>query len=267
MKANLPIVLALLVSNMLFGQTGTVANSNTTGSSGWNQLADRFFDDFFKLNPTQATAAGFHQFDSDLEDPSRQGIQNQIAFARSYLNRLSAFDSKSLSIEERQDYELLLNNLKSTLLELEDIRDWEKNPDHYSSELTQSAFAIMSRKFAAPEKRLQSLIDREKKMPGFLAAGKANLKNPPRIFTEVAIQQLPGIVGFFQKDVPEAFIDVKDPKVLADFHASNGAVIAALNDYENFLKQTLLPVSNGDFRIGAETIARSFSMTKWWIFR
>ena len=55
MKANLPILLALLVSNMLFGQTSTVANSNTTRSSSWNQLADRFFDDFFKLNPTQAT--------------------------------------------------------------------------------------------------------------------------------------------------------------------------------------------------------------------
>jgi uncharacterized protein (DUF885 family) len=252
MKANLLFVLVLLTSNILFGQTSTVAGSKSTRNSGWNELVDNFFDDFFKLNPTQATAAGFHQHDSELEDYSRQGIEHQIAFAKDYLGRVNSFDTKSLSSEERQDHRMLVNDLESTLLELEDIRSWEKNPDHYSSGLTQSAFVIMSRKFAPAETRLQSLIGREKKMPALLAAGKSNLKNPPQIYTEVAIQQLPGIVGFFQKDVPEAFSDVKDPKLMADFKASNAAVIAALQDYEKFLKETLLPLSKGDFRIGAE---------------
>ena len=158
----------------------------------------------------------------------------------------------SLPFEERQDYQLVANNLKSTLLDLEDIRSWEKNPDRYSSGFTSSAFVIMSRKFATPEKRLRSLIEREKKMPAVLLAARENLKNPPRIYTEVAIQQLPGIVGFFQKDVPEAFNDVKDQQLLSEFQNSNTAVITALQDYEKFLKETLLARSNGDFRLGAE---------------
>jgi len=89
-------------------------------------------------------------------------------------------------------------------------------------------------------------------MPAVLVAAKENLKNPPRIYTEVAIQQLPGIVGFFQKDVPEAFNGVKDPQLLSEFRSSNVAVIAALQGYEKFLKETLLPLSKGDFRIGTE---------------
>jgi uncharacterized protein (DUF885 family) len=213
---------------------------------------DSFFDGYFKLNPTQGTTAGFHQYDSDLEDYSRKGVDHEIAFAKDYLGRLNNFESKSLSLEERQDYQLLVNNLKSTLLDLEDIRSWEKNPDHYSSGLTNSAFVIMSRKFAPPEKRLRSLIDREKSMPAVLLAARENLKNPPRIYTEVAIQQLPDIVGFFQKDVPEAFKDVKDQQLLSEFQNSNTAVITALQDYEKFLKETLLARSNGDFRLGAE---------------
>jgi uncharacterized protein (DUF885 family) len=187
-----------------------------------------------------------------LEDYSRKGVDHEIAFAKDYLGRLNNFESKSLSLEERQDYQLLVNNLKSTLLDLEDIRSWEKNPDHYSSGLTNSAFVIMSRKFAPPEKRLRSLIDREKSMPAVLLAARENLKNPPRIYTEVAIQQLPDIVGFFQKDVPEAFKDVKDQQLLSEFQNSNTAVITALQDYEKFLKETLLARSNGDFRLGAE---------------
>ena len=251
MKALLLIVLILSTTLVLFGQSG-VSNSNSQTSADWNQLVDSFFDEYFKYNPTQGTSAGFHQYDSDLEDYSRKAVDNQIAFAKDYLGRMEKFDAKSMPLAERQDYQLVVNNLKSTLLELEDIRSWEKDPDRYSSGLTNSAFVIMSRKFAPPEQRLRSLIEREKKMPAVLAAARENLKNPPRIYTEVAIQQLPGIVGFFQKDVPEAFTDVKDQQLLAEFQASNTAVIAALQDYEKFLKVTLLPISKGDFRLGAE---------------
>jgi len=252
MKLLLLVVLTLSTTHALRAQTAGIADSGSPASSEWSKLVDSFFDGYFKLNPTQGTTAGFHQYDSDLEDYSRKGVDHEIAFAKDYLGRLNNFESKSLSLEERQDYQLLVNNLKSTLLDLEDIRSWEKNPDHYSSGLTNSAFVIMSRKFAPPEKRLRSLIDREKSMPAVLLAARENLKNPPRIYTEVAIQQLPDIVGFFQKDVPEAFKDVKDQQLLSEFQNSNTAVITALQDYEKFLKETLLARSNGDFRLGAE---------------
>ena len=252
MVASLLVLLTLSTSLLLFAPTIGSADLKSQASSDWNKLVDGFFDQYFKLYPTQATSTGFHQYDSDLEDYSRTGIDHQIAFAQDYLHRLESVDSSGLSSEERQDYRLVTNNLKSTLLELEKIRGWEKNPDRYSSGLTQSAFVIMSRKFAPPEKRLRSLIEREKAMPAVLVAARENLKNPPRIYTEVAIQQLPGIVGFFHKDVPEAFHEVADQHLLADFRTSNMAVITALEDYQKFLKETLLPRSHGDFRIGSE---------------
>ena len=252
MMTWLQVVLTLSTSLLLFAPANGSADSKSQASSDWNRLVDDFFDQYFKLHPTQGTAAGFHQYDSNLEDYSRRGIDNQIQFAKDYLRRLETVDSSVLPFEQRQDYRLVTNNLKATLLELEDIRGWEKNPDHYSSGLTQSAFVIMSRKFAAPEKRLRSLIERERAMPGVLRAARENLKNPPRIYTEVAIQQLPDLVGFFQKDVPEAFNDVKDQQLLSEFRTSNQAVITALEDYEKFLKETLLPGSGGDFRVGAE---------------
>jgi len=256
MKALLLVVLTLSTTHALLGQTTAIADSKSQAISGWSKLVDSFFDEYFKLNPTEATARGFHQYDSDLEDYSRRGIDNQIAFVNNYRSRLNNFDSKLLPLEERQDYQLVANNLESTLLELGDIRSWEKNPDGYSSGLTESAFVIMSREFAPPEKRLRSLIEREKKMPAVLVAAKENLKNPPRIYTEVAIQQLPGIISFFQKDVPEAFHDVKDQQLLSEFRSSNMSVITALQDYEKFLKETLLPLSKGDFRIGLENYRR-----------
>ncbi|HVO63079.1 MAG TPA: DUF885 domain-containing protein [Terriglobales bacterium] len=229
-------------------------SSNMPGrDTDWDRFVDQFFADYFRLNPTQGTAAGFHEYDSSLEDYSRKGVGEQIAFANKYLSRLKAFQTKNWPLERRQDFQLVQNSLNSSLLQLETIRDWQKNPDYYSSNLSQSVYGIMSRQFAPPEKRLESLIAREQKLPAALMAGKQNLKNPPRVFTEVTLEQLPGIIGFFDHDVPSAFTSVKDARLLSEFRNSNAAVVKALRDYQRYLHDKLLPASGGDFRVGTET--------------
>ena len=117
----------------------------------------------------------------------------------------------------------------------------------------------MSRSFAPPGERLKSLIARERLMAKSFTQARSNLRNPPRIYTEVAIEQLPGDIAFFKNDVPAAFNSVSDSKLLGEFHASNQAVIAALGEYQNFLKSDLLARSKGDFRIGAENYRKKLS--------
>ena len=151
---------------------------------------------------------------------------------------------------------MVLGNIRSTLLTLETIRPWEKNPDMYSGGISNGAFSLMERKFAPPDDRLRSLIAREKLMPSRLDQARGNLKNPPHIYTEIAIEQLPGIIGFFEHDVPSAFADAKDPDLKAEFTQTNAAVIAALKSYLDWLKTDLLPRSQGDFRIGADTFSK-----------
>jgi len=114
----------------------------------------------------------------------------------------------------------------------------------------------MKRNFAPLDKRLRSLIARERQIPKVFEAARRNLENPPRVYTEVALQQLPDVTGFFQNDVPAAFASVKDPKLQAEFKASNAEVVRALRNYENFLRADLLPNSKGDFRIGAENYSK-----------
>jgi len=231
--------------------SGIAAHPNPAPSS-WDSLADDYFDQIeFKYQPTAGTAAGFHQYDAQLEDYSRRGVDAQTAAKRAFEKRVESFDPKSLDPTRTADRELLLSSLRGDLLNLETIRPWEKNPDTYSSGITESVFGIMSRTFASPDDRLRSVVAREKQMPAALAAARENLKNPPLIYTQVAIEQLPGIVDFFQHDVPEAFAKATDPQVKSDFAQSNAAVIKALGDYQAWLQTTVLPQSHGDFRLGA----------------
>jgi uncharacterized protein (DUF885 family) len=211
---------------------------------------DRFFDDYyFPFSPTSATSAGVHKYDDKLEDYSKDGIAKRVA-------ALKKFEDEFAKLPESADRDLVLNTIRAGLLELETVRGWEHNPDNYSSGITNSAFVIMSRTFAPPEARLKSLTARERLMPKVLIEARANLKNPPRIFTEIAIEQMSGNISFFENDVPLAFKSVTDPKLLADFHAANKGVIASLKEYEQWMKKDLLPRSQGDFRLGAPTYTK-----------
>jgi uncharacterized protein (DUF885 family) len=244
----------------VFMASAICAHANDeTWKQEFARVSDEYFDQvYFPYQPTQGTLVGYHQYDAQLEDNSRKNIGAEIAALKSFEKRIEAIhpDASASDFVPRSDREIVLANIRSQLLTLEVIRPWEKNADDYSSTCANGAFSLMERKFASPDERLRSLVAREKLMPVLLAEARVNLKNPPRVFTEIAIEQLPGIVSFFDHDVPLAFADAKDAALKAEFARTNAAVIAALNDYLVWLKMDLLAKSNGDFRIGAETFAK-----------
>jgi uncharacterized protein (DUF885 family) len=223
----------------------------------WDAVIDEYLEKtLFAQNPSFATVAGLHQYDSEIEDYSAKGAGEQARALHEFEARVEKFPAGGLGPIEAADRQILLGQMRSTLLTLETLRPREKNPDMYSGGAAGTVYVLMVRKFAPPEERLKSVIAREKKIPGIFASARENLKNPPRIFTEIAIEQLPGIIGFFQEDVPSAFTDVPEGAVKSEFAKTNGAVIDALKQYEAWLKIDVLPRSNGNFRIGGANFAK-----------
>jgi len=246
------LLLALALLTLEVPNRAAAQNADAT----LNQLIDQYFDFYFRTHPTAATAAGFHQYDDKLEDFSRQAVDAEISGLKDLQARFERSPSSGLSADALVDRDLVTAAIKAQLLELENIQMWRKDPDQYTSNASYSVFLIMKRNFAPLDKRLRSLIARERQIPKVFEAARRNLENPPRVYTEVALQQLPDVTGFFQNDVPAAFASVKDPKLQAEFKASNAEVVRALRNYENFLRADLLPNSKGDFRIGAENYSK-----------
>jgi uncharacterized protein (DUF885 family) len=250
------IVLVAIGVGMSAGILAHAATENW--KTQFAKVSDEYFDQvYFPYAPTMGTLAGYHQYDGQLENLSRKNIDAEIAALKSFEKRVNAIepDNSVANFEQRSDRAIVLANIHSQLLTLETIKPWEKNADNYSSTCANAAFTLMERKFASPDERLRSLIAREKQMPALLNHARVNLKNPPRIFTEIAIEQLPGIIDFFEHDVPLAFTGAKDPAVKTEFDKSNAAVVASLKSYLEWLKTDLLARSNGDFRIGAATFS------------
>ena len=220
--------------------------------AGFNKLVDDYFDFYFQFHPTAGTQAGFHQYDGKLDDFSRSGMDAEIAGLEKFQKQFGSIATDDLSQESAGDLEVLTSTIQGRLLELQSIQMWRKDPDVYISNLSYAVFLIMRRDFAPAADRLRSIISREREIPRVLDAARQNISNPPRIYTQVALQQMPDNIKFFQRDVPGAFRAVHDPKLLAEFKASNDAAIAAMSKYQDFMRTDLLPVSNGDFRLGTE---------------
>jgi len=259
-----PKLAALLLALMLTPTTPAQRVSADGATQTFGLLSTQFFSEvYFKFSPTSGTQAGLHQYDPQLEDYSAASAAAQIAALHDYEKRIAAIDPTALDAPVAADRDILLNNIRSLLLTLEVIRPLEKNPDNYSSGITNSAFVIMERPYASTESRLRSLIAREKLMPQVLLEARTNLKNPPKIFTQIAIEQIDDNISFFQNDVPAAFLTgadaAKDDATRAEFLKSNAAVIAALQSYAAWMKSDLLPRSNGDFRLGADTFQKKLS--------
>jgi hypothetical protein len=239
-------LVVFLLAGMAYGQTRS-----------WDALVDRFFDEAsFHFHPSAGTSAGFHQYDAMLEDFSLESVRQETLALKRFEREVRDFPVSGLTPYQAADRDLVLGSIRSSLLDIESIRGWETNPDRYSSTASNAVFVIMSRNFAPQGERLKLVTARERQMPKMFEAARVNLRNPPRIYTEIALEQLPGIVSFFQKDVPLAFGAVKDRALLDPFHEANATVIRELERYEAFLKNDLLPRSKGDFRIGAENFRK-----------
>jgi uncharacterized protein (DUF885 family) len=247
----------LLASLTALAQPHHAAPATTGNDDVFTSLADQYFDKYyFKFNPSQGTAAGFHQYDSQLEDYSRASLNQQITTLKNFQKMVAKIDPQQLSQAAWVDHTLILDDINARLLTLENIRPWEKNPDQYSSGITNSIFVIMARTFAPPAERIKSVIAREKQVPAVFRAARQNLKDPPPIYVDVALEQIPGLISFFQKDVPEAFKDVKDPTLLAQFQSANQKVMDELKNYGQWMEKELKPQAHGDFRLGADNYSK-----------
>jgi len=250
------VCLAVCATLAMFASAAAPMPAKDEGKE-WNALVDEYLEKvYFPQNPSTATAEGIHKYDGEIEAYSAEGIAADNRVLHEYETRVASFPAAGLGPVDTADRKILLGHIRSELLTSEVLRPQEKNPDTYSSGAAGSVYVLMVRKFAPADDRLRSVIAREQKIPAIFVEAKKNLKNPARIYTEIAIEQIPGIVAFFEKDVPEAFADAKDPALKAEFTKSNGAAIAALKAYGDWLKTDLLPRSNGDFRIGAENFSR-----------
>ena len=242
---------AILAACGRLSNEATKGNANS-GDAAFRSIAKAAIDDFIRRNPSGATYLGVHTYDGQIEDMSQTGIAAESKAFAGFRQQAASIDASTLSLDAQLDREQLIHALDAAMLANDSIKQWTKNPDLYSSVITNAAYVIMKTPYAPAAERLKSLVEREGRMPAVLTEARANLSNPPDIYTQIALEQIDGNVSFFKNDLPLAFAEVADQQLRASFDKSNAAVIAALADYKMFLEKTLKPSSKGSYAFGAD---------------
>src|SRR5256885_72604 len=241
------IIRNLLLACALFPLT---ANA-TPEDDRFQKLAKDYIEGLLQANPEYATSLGDHRFDDKLTDYSDDAVAKELKRAKDFRQQLEAFnDLTKLTGPNKVDVRLLSDNIDNEIFGIEELKEREWNPLLYNESLANSLYFPGAWYFPPPEKRPGGIKARIEKIPAGIAQAKANLKNPPQVYTETAIDQTQGAISLIKEGLNET-LD-KAPKAKADFAALQQKTIAALDDYKTWLKNDLLPRSTGDFRIGAD---------------
>jgi len=225
------------------------------------RIADRYLDDSMRAYPTTATMVGYHEYDGLLEDLSAGGIEGKLTLLTRYRAELSAVDPKHLSTSTRIDHHLVMTDIEATILSLTDLRPFEHDPQSYVDLLGNATLYLTLQEEDSPiwPERLEALLLRMQQIPRFLEAAKSNLRNPPRVTTDLAIYTNAGSIGFFEKVAPPLF--AKAPKIRRQLESESARAIDALRKFQSWLEGELAPRSGGDWRLGKELWTKKLRYT------
>ena len=227
-------------------------------SPAFSSFVDDYFDSCFRFSPSRATEAGLHAYDMRIADRSAGALRARIASLKAQRARLDTLQRKPLDADEAIDAAMLAGAIRSELLDLAELRIWQRNPMGYVALPGDAVDGLIKRDFAPAAVRLRAVTARLNGVPALLAAMRANVGTrandaPPREFTDLAIRIARGSTGFFADTAAPWAKQAAgaDAQLLADFTRANDAAAKAMGDAADWLQLGLLPRSNGHYAIGA----------------
>lgn len=222
------------------------------------QFEDEYFNRAFAFSPSYGVLAGFHEHDRAVEDLSFASFRKRILALRELSTRLGTISRDRLAVPQQLDYDILDSQIKAELHELAELQTWRKNPLNYAAAPGSAIDVIMKRNYAPAQDRLRSAVVRLHGIPPMLEAMKANVVNPPKEFTDLAIVIAEGSVGFFRNDVAKWGRESagRDFVLLAQFEEANERAAQSLADAAEWLRNDLLKRSNGSYAIGEEAFSK-----------
>ena len=217
----------------------------------FEKIAKDYVEGMLASQPEFATELGDHRFDDQLTDYSRPTRDRMLARAKQFRDQMKRFDDFSqLTGANQVDVRILQDNIDSEIFELEELKEPDWNPLVYNQSLANGLYLIVTRDFDSAEKRIPNLRKRMEAIPQVIDQAKANLRHPPRVHTETAIEQTQGAITFVREGLAPLLDQA--PQLKTEIAPLQEKTAKALEDYKKWLQENLLKRSDGDFRIGPE---------------
>lgn len=205
---------------------------------------------FAEVHPEAATALGLHARDAELDDRSTRGFDAATDREAAFLAKVEErFGAPKASPSARTDLALIVGALRCDVRRRRVERPLQRRPQLYAEPLD-AVFQMTARDYAPAAERAHAVLARLAQVPQVVALAKANLLNPPKTWTENAIDRAGSAKAFLDEQRP--FLVGALPDEVAKVDAVLKATVAAYDDYKRYLQREVLPRSNGRFAAGRE---------------
>jgi uncharacterized protein (DUF885 family) len=226
----------------------------------FDNLSNQFLNALWRIDSESAIYAGKYDTAAVLTVPNKEEQAKELAFINDWLTRFSAVKTSGLASKQRTDLALLVNKLEGDRFRLTTLREWEWNPASYN--VAGPIDLILNTEYAAQPQRLRTLLKRIASIPAYYEAARANIVNPTREHTRLAIAQAPGVQTLLTEVDKVAQASILTPVEKQQYTQRINAALTAVDSYVAFLTEMdkqMETRGRRTFRLGKELYEKKFA--------
>ncbi|WP_432380737.1 DUF885 domain-containing protein [Duganella sp. P38] len=226
----------------------------------FDNLSNQFLNALWRIDSESAIYAGKYDTAATLTVPNREEQVKELAFINEWLERFGAIKAGGSASRQRTDLGLLINKLEADRFRLTTLREWEWNPASYN--VAGPIDLILHTEYAAQPQRLRTLLKRISSIPAYYAAARANIVNPTREHTRLAIRQAPGVQNLLIEVDKAAQASILTPVEKQLYTRRINEALTAVDSYVAFLTEMDKQMDTRgrrSFRLGKELYEQKFA--------
>ncbi|OGS08680.1 MAG: hypothetical protein A2270_01550 [Elusimicrobia bacterium RIFOXYA12_FULL_51_18] len=226
-----------------------------------NEVLGQYLATVQMYDPERATRMGIHGTDSVLTQRTQERVNKQLEAFKNLRSKLHDIKTASMYPSLQVDYVVLDHLLEVDIYEMENLGLLKMRPQYYLEPLF-SAYHLLSKDFGDYNIRAGNAMVRLREFPQILEQAERNLFHPPRIWAEQALKLTDSALNGVSDFIPLFRGYTRyDPVLKTQVDEIMDKVKTALTRYRDFLKNEIIPNSDGEFRAGSYIYG--FYLERW----
>lgn len=228
-------------------------------NTSFDNFQPRFLDAFWKANPSASIYSGYGKYYDLLIIPDSAAFADGVLFSNQWLDSLHAFNYNDLSDDNKINYNIIQNQLQSTIWYIDTFKSQQKDPSSYN--LGGECYYLVTQNYAPLTQRLQTLSKHLQHASDYYLAAEKMIYHPTKEYTQLGIDQNNGSLDVFGAALTDSIN--KSSLTDAEKDTLQQRVVrttSAIKNYISFLQQLVNDKNYAfsDFRIGKELFDQKF---------
>lgn len=221
---------------------------------GWDKFVTSQLEAYLSAHPQFAVLQGRHEYDGQLPDWSRAGIESEITRLHEVRDAAMAFPDDQMGAQQRYQREYVVSRIDQDLFWMEKAEWPFRNPQFYfgwlGDSLDPSIYITLD--YASKEERLRAFTRYLKNVPTAVSQIRENLAMPmPKPWLQLGIDSFGGYAAYFRDDVPAIWADVENPELQSEFAEANQDAVTAMQGVTDWLISNMANATD-DYALGAD---------------